>query len=146
MSFPRDFAWGAATAAFQIEGATHADGRGESIWDRFCRTPGKVANGDTGDEACDHYHRWPDDLALLSDLGLGLDRARIERQVQLDPAERRVLAQVIEPALPDRLAAALGMSVPEVVGTLMRLELRGFVRNVGGRFETTLKAHSTTPA
>jgi DNA processing protein len=83
---------------------------------------------------------------LLSDLGLGLDRSRIERQVQLDPAERRVLAEVIEPALPDRLAAALGMSVPEVVGTLMRLELRGFVRNVGGRFETTLKAHSTTPA
>jgi beta-glucosidase len=70
MTFPRDFAWGAATAAFQIEGATHADGRGESIWDRFCRTPGKVANGDTGDEACDHYHRWPDDLDLMSDLGL----------------------------------------------------------------------------
>jgi beta-glucosidase len=70
MTFPRDFAWGAATAAFQIEGATHADGRGESIWDRFCRTPGKVANGDTGDEACDHYHRWPADLELMSDLGL----------------------------------------------------------------------------
>jgi beta-glucosidase len=70
MTFPRDFAWGAATAAFQIEGATHADGRGESIWDRFCRTPGKVANGDTGDEACDHYHRWSDDLDLMSDLGL----------------------------------------------------------------------------
>jgi beta-glucosidase len=70
MSFPRDFAWGAATAAYQIEGATHADGRGESIWDRFCRTPGKVANGDTGDEACDHYHRWRDDLELMSELGL----------------------------------------------------------------------------
>jgi beta-glucosidase len=70
MTFPKDFAWGAATAAFQIEGATHADGRGESIWDRFCRTPGKVANGDTGDEACDHYHRWPEDLELMSRLGL----------------------------------------------------------------------------
>jgi beta-glucosidase len=70
VAFPRDFTWGAATAAFQIEGATHADGRGESIWDRFCHTPGKVANGDTGDEACDHYHRWPEDLALMSDLGL----------------------------------------------------------------------------
>ena len=46
MAFPRDFVWGAATAAFQIEGATHADGRGESIWDRFCHTPGKVANGE----------------------------------------------------------------------------------------------------
>jgi beta-glucosidase len=70
MAFPREFVWGAATAAFQIEGATHADGRGESIWDRFCRTPGKVANGDTGDEACDHYHRWPEDLELMSGLGL----------------------------------------------------------------------------
>ena len=70
MTFPREFAWGAATAAFQIEGATHADGRGESIWDRFCNTPGKVANGDTGEQACDHYHRWPADLALMSDLGL----------------------------------------------------------------------------
>ncbi|HSC49265.1 MAG TPA: GH1 family beta-glucosidase [Gaiellaceae bacterium] len=69
--FPREFIWGAATAAFQIEGATHADGRGESIWDRFCHTPGKVANGDTGDVACDHYHRWPDDLDLMSSLGLG---------------------------------------------------------------------------
>ena len=83
---------------------------------------------------------------LLSDLGLELDRPNIERQADLDPAERRVLAEVIEPVLPDRLAAALGMSVPEVVGTLMRLELRGFVRNVGGRFETTLKPHRTTRA
>jgi len=77
MTFPRDFAWGAATAAFQIEGATHADGRGESIWDRFCRTPGKVANGHTGDEACDHYHRWPHDLELMSELGLDAYRFSI---------------------------------------------------------------------
>lgn len=81
---------------------------------------------------------------LLSDLGLELDRSRIERQVELDPAERRVLAAVIEPTLPDWLAAALGVPLPEVVGTLMRLELRGFVRNVGGRFETTLKPRPTT--
>ena len=54
MTFPPDFLWGAATAAFQIEGATTADGRGESIWDRFCRRPGAVSNGDTGDVACDY--------------------------------------------------------------------------------------------
>jgi DNA processing protein len=83
---------------------------------------------------------------LLSDLGLELDRSRIERQVELDPAERRVLAEMIEPTLPDRLAAALGVPLPEVVGTLMRLELRGFVRNFGGRFETTLKPRPTTQA
>ena len=76
---------------------------------------------------------------LLEDLGLELDVDRIERHVELGPAERRILAEVIEPSLPDRLALALGLPVPEVVGTLMRLELRGFVRNVGGRFQTTLK-------
>src|SRR5215208_2335151 len=70
MTFPKDFAWGAATAAFQIEGATTADGRGESIWDRFAGTPGKVHNGDTGDPACDHYHRWREDLDLMVSLGL----------------------------------------------------------------------------
>ena len=74
MTFPSDFVWGAATAAFQIEGAADADGRGESIWDRFCRTPGKVANGDTGDRACDHYHRWPEDLDLMASLGVGAYR------------------------------------------------------------------------
>jgi beta-glucosidase/6-phospho-beta-glucosidase/beta-galactosidase len=62
--------FGAATAAFQIEGATRAGGRGESIWDRFCATPGAVANGDTGDVACDHYRRFEDDLDLMAALGL----------------------------------------------------------------------------
>ena len=70
MSFPHEFTWGAATAAFQIEGATKEDGRGESIWDRFASTPGKVVNGDTGEPACDHYHRWAEDLDLIRSLGL----------------------------------------------------------------------------
>ena len=64
------FVWGAATAAFQIEGATGEDGRGESIWDRFAAGGGNVAGGDTGDPACDHYHRWREDLDLMGDLGL----------------------------------------------------------------------------
>jgi beta-glucosidase len=64
------FVWGAATAAFQIEGATKADGRGESIWDRFAATDGKVTNGDTGEPACEHYYRWRDDLDLMQSLGL----------------------------------------------------------------------------
>ncbi len=71
------FLWGAATAAYQIEGAAFEDGRGESIWDRFCRTPGKVANGDTGDVACDHYHRYRDDVALMRSLGLDAYRFSI---------------------------------------------------------------------
>ncbi|RYV51933.1 GH1 family beta-glucosidase [Pengzhenrongella frigida] len=68
--FPREFLWGAATAAYQIEGAVAEDGRGPSIWDTFSRTAGKVANGDTGDVAADHYHRVPQDVALMGDLGL----------------------------------------------------------------------------
>src|SRR5918912_121577 len=58
LRFPRGFLWGAATSAYQIEGAVHADGRGASIWDRFSHTPGKILHGDTGDVACDHYHRY----------------------------------------------------------------------------------------
>ena len=68
--FPADFLWGAATAAYQIEGAVEADGRGRSIWDTFSHTPGRVRDGDTGDVAADHYHRWRDDVALMADLGL----------------------------------------------------------------------------
>ena len=69
-AFPPSMRLGAATASFQIEGAVDADGRGESIWDRFCATPGAVANGDTGDPACDHYRRWESDLDLMAELGL----------------------------------------------------------------------------
>jgi beta-glucosidase len=69
-SFPKDFLWGAATASYQIEGAWDEDGKGESIWDRFSHIPGKVLAGDTGDVACDHYHRWRDDIALMKNLGL----------------------------------------------------------------------------
>ena len=68
--FPQGFAWGAATASYQVEGAVTADGRGESIWDRFAHTPGRVAGGDTGDVACDHYHRYREDVALMGELGL----------------------------------------------------------------------------
>jgi beta-glucosidase len=70
MSFPPGFVFGAATAAYQIEGATDVDGRGDSIWDAFCRVPGNVANGDTGERACEHYFRWRDDLDLMRSLGL----------------------------------------------------------------------------
>src|SRR5258708_87585 len=70
LSFPDGFVWGAATAAYQIEGATSADGRGPSIWDTFSHQPGAIARGDTGDIACDAYHRYPQDVALMASLGL----------------------------------------------------------------------------
>jgi beta-glucosidase len=69
-TFPPGFVWGAATAAYQIEGAIEADGRGDSIWDRFCAIPGKVRNGDNGAVACDFYRRFPEDIALMRALGL----------------------------------------------------------------------------
>src|SRR6478609_2307210 len=70
VAFPPGFAWGSATAAYQIEGAAAEDGRTPSIWDAFARTPGKVLNGDTGDVAVDHYHRFREDVRLMADLGL----------------------------------------------------------------------------
>jgi len=66
--FPKDFLWGTATASYQIEGAWDRDGKGESIWDRFCHTPGKVKGGDTGDVACDSYHRYAEDIAIMRQL------------------------------------------------------------------------------
>ena len=72
--FPPGFLWGAATASYQIEGAATADGRSPSIWDTFARVPGAVVGGDNGDVACDHYHRMPDDVALMASLNLGAYR------------------------------------------------------------------------
>src|SRR6516162_2753104 len=69
-AFPKGFLWGAATAAYQVEGAWNVDGRGESIWDRFAHTAGNIKNGDTGDVACDSYHRYREDIALLKQLNL----------------------------------------------------------------------------
>ncbi len=76
-TLPSDFVWGTATASYQIEGATNEDGRGESVWDRFAATPGKVRNGDTGAVACDFYHRYRDDIALLRELGVDAFRFSI---------------------------------------------------------------------
>ena len=77
MIFPENFVWGAATASYQIEGAVKEDGRGQSIWDTFSHAPGNVADGDTGDLACDHYHRYRDDVALMRELRLAAYRFSI---------------------------------------------------------------------
>src|SRR5260221_9239346 len=75
--FASDFRWGCATSAYQIEGASGVDGRGESIWDRFCAVPGHVRDGSSGAVACDHYHRWREDLDLAAGLGVGAYRFSI---------------------------------------------------------------------
>ncbi|MGW4466709.1 GH1 family beta-glucosidase [Micromonospora sp. NPDC004704] len=95
LSFPDGFVWGSATAAYQVEGAVDVDGRGRSIWDTFCRVPGAVNNGDTGDVACDHYHRYPEDIALMAALGLAAYRFSVAwPRIQPDgrgPANQRGL-------------------------------------------------------
>ena len=75
--FPKDFNWGVATSSYQIEGAAFEDGRGESIWDRFCATPGKVANSEHGAVACDHYHRFAEDVQIMKQLGVSTYRFSI---------------------------------------------------------------------
>lgn len=77
MDFPQNFLWGAASASYQIEGAVHEAGRGISIWDTFSHTPGKIKNGDTGDIACDSFHRWQEDVQLARDINLGAYRFSI---------------------------------------------------------------------
>ena len=68
-AFPKDFAWGVATASYQVEGAATEDGKGPSVWDVFVKKPGAIFAGDTGDVACDHYHRYKEDIALMKALG-----------------------------------------------------------------------------
>ncbi|HEY2698772.1 MAG TPA: GH1 family beta-glucosidase [Pseudonocardiaceae bacterium] len=76
-TFPDNFLWGVSTSAYQIEGAVHADGRGQSVWDTFCATEGKIADGSSGDIACDHYRRYPEDVALMRELGVDAYRFSI---------------------------------------------------------------------
>ena len=75
--FPPGFVWGAGTSSYQVEGGVHEDGRGESIWDRFAHAPGNVANDEHADVSADHFHRWPEDVRILAELGLGAYRFSI---------------------------------------------------------------------
>ncbi|MHA2399802.1 MAG: family 1 glycosylhydrolase, partial [Promethearchaeota archaeon] len=77
IEFPKDFLWGTATASYQIEGAWNEDLKGESVWDMVSHTPGKIRNGDTGDVACDHYHRYKEDIQIMKQLNLNAYRFSI---------------------------------------------------------------------
>jgi beta-glucosidase len=128
--FPPTLRLGAATASFQIEGAVDADGRGESIWDRFCATPGAVANGDTGDPACDHYHRWESDLDLMAELGLESYRFSIAwprvQPTGRGPANEKGLAFY------RRLAEGLLERGIEPIATLYHWDLPQTLQDAGG--------------
>jgi beta-glucosidase len=128
--FPAGFLWGAATAAYQVEGAVATDGRGESIWDRFSHTPGATADGDTGDVACDSYHRFPEDIALLKCFNLKSYRFSI--------AWPRIQPQGRGPANPlgvayyDRLVDALLSAGIRPLATLYHWDLPQALEDEGG--------------
>jgi len=126
----RDFIWGVATSAYQIEGATQADGRGLSIWDTFCRVPGAVDNGDTGDVACDHYRRWPEDVALLRRLGVDAYRFSVAwPRILPDGGGRPNLAGL---SFYDRLVDALLEAGIRPFVTLYHWDLPQAVQDRGG--------------
>jgi beta-glucosidase len=104
-AFPKHFLWGVATSAYQIEGAVAADGRGSSIWDDFAHTPGRISDGGTGDIACDHYHRFADDVALMKSLGVQAYRFSIAWPRVLPDGAGRVEPRGVD--FYDRLVDAL---------------------------------------
>jgi beta-glucosidase len=129
-SFPADFVWGAATAAYQIEGAANEDGRGESVWDRFCATPGKVRNGDNGAVACDFYHRSHDDIALMRELGIDAFRFSIAWPRVLPEGRGRVNQAGLD--FYDRLVdELLGNGIAPYV-TLFHWDTPQAIEDVGG--------------
>lgn len=128
--FPDGFLWGAATAAYQIEGAVTEDGRGPSIWDTFSHTPGATYRGDTGDIACDHYHRWKSDLDLLTDLGVGTYRFSVAWP-RVQPAGSGAVNQA-GLAFYDRLVDGLLERGIEPMVTLYHWDLPQALQDLGG--------------
>ena len=128
--FPPNFTWGVATAAFQIEGATQEDGRGASIWDTFCATPGKVENGDTGEVACDHYHRWRGDLDLIQSLNVGAYRFSVAWPRILPEGTGRVNEKGLD--FYDRLVDGLLERGLEPHATLYHWDLPRALQDEGG--------------
>jgi beta-glucosidase len=129
-AFPASFLWGAATASFQIEGATREDGRGPSIWDRFCATPGCVKDGDTGDVAVDHYHLMERDVELMARLGLSAYRFSIAWPRVLPEGRGAVNARGLD--FYDRLVDKLLAHGIAPVPTLYHWDLPAALEDEGG--------------
>jgi beta-glucosidase len=126
----KELVWGAATSAYQIEGAVRADGRGESIWDRFCATPGKVRAGDTGETACDFYRRYPEDVALMRELGLDAFRFSIAWPRVVPEGRGRVNDAGLD--FYDRLVDTLLQAGIEPLPTLYHWDLPQPLEDAGG--------------
>src|SRR5215471_6109276 len=129
-SLPADFLWGAATAAYQIEGAAREDGRGESVWDRFSATPGKVRGGDTGEIACDFYHRYRDDVQLMRELGLDAFRFSISWPRVFPEGRGKVNTAGLD--FYDRLVDALLEQQIEPFATLFHWDTPQTLEDAGG--------------
>jgi beta-glucosidase len=130
IELPRGFELGVATAAYQIEGAVHEGGRGLSIWDTFSHTPGRVAGGDTGDVACDHYHRYAQDVSLMGDLGV--DSYRLSVAWPRIQPEGRGAPNLAGLAFYDRLVDALLEQGIAPALTLYHWDLPQALEDVGG--------------
>ena len=128
--FPENFVWGVATAAYQIEGAWNEDGKGEIIWDRFSHRPYMIRNGENGDIACDHYHRMPEDVALLQGLGLKSYRFSISWPRVLQEGRGRVNAKGL--AFYDKLVDQLLAAGIQPMVTLYHWDLPQAIQDVGG--------------
>jgi beta-glucosidase len=128
--FPEDFVWGVSSAAYQLEGAVSEDGRGESIWDRFCATPGSVRNGESGAVACDFYHRYREDIGLLSELGVDAFRFSISWPRILPSGRGEVNDRGLD--FYDRLVDALLEAGIKPVAVLYHWDLPQALENEGG--------------
>jgi beta-glucosidase len=142
VKFPEGFVWGTATAAYQIEGAANEDGRSESIWDRFARTPGKVLNGDTGDIACDHYHLYPQDVKLMKDLGVSAYRLSVAWPRVVPDGKRQVNELGI--AFYDRLIDELLKANITPYVTLYHWDLPQVLEDEGGWLNRETAYHFAT--
>ena len=130
MPFPDDFLWGAATSAYQIEGSPLADGAGPSIWHRFAHTPGRTVGGQTGDVACDHYRRMPEDVAMMADLGLQAYRFSVAWARVLPEGTGRVNGAGLD--FYDRLVDRLAEAGIEPLLTLYHWDLPAALDDRGG--------------
>ena len=130
LQFPAGFIWGASTAAYQIEGAASEDGRGLSIWDTFSHTPGKIADGTTGDVATDHYHRTAQDVELMADLGLSAYRFSIAWP-RIVPAGSGAVNQAGLDFYSRLVDELLGRSIAPIV-TLYHWDLPQALQDLGG--------------
>ena len=127
---PEGFLWGAATSSYQIEGAVAEDGRGPSIWDTFAHTAGRIARGENADVACDHYHRWRDDIAVMRSLGVNAYRFSIAWP-RVVPGGAGAVNQV-GLAFYDRLVDALLEAGIEPFPTLYHWDLPQAMQDRGG--------------